>query len=293
VRVLDTDGGVLAEQTNTLTPINEAESSWQLSIPLDVPLGARATIFAYVPDPLTGSIMGADAVNVVVGESTAAPVVTIIDPLPYAIVPVDEPVTITGFGARLFEGTVLVRLLDDGGGVLGETVTTIDSPNAGTGGEGAWTVTLEVNAAAGTRGAIFAFATSAQDGSVVASARRHVTFGDPSTASNFVQITTPLSGTIVTGDNALLIAGRADLNSGDSVMVQVFDETGSVLTEDPRPITPVPNTNYGTWEVILQLQNLQPETQVRINAFTTSAFDGSILASDSVPLIYGEARGGG
>lgn len=291
-RILDADGNVLAEQSTPLTPLGATESSWQLALPAEIPVGTRATIFAYVPDPLTGSILGADAVNVVVGESNANPVITITDPLPYVVVPVDEPLTITGFGARLFEGTVLVRLFDDEGGVLGETVTIIDSPNAGTGGEGEWSVTLEVNAAAGTRGSIYAFALSAQDGSIVTAARRYVTFGDPTTASNFVQITTPLPGTLVSGDNALLIAGRADLNSGDRVTVQVFDELGSVLVEEQRPLTPVPDADYGTWDVILQLQNLQPGTRVRVSAFSTSSFDGSILASDSVALIYGDASGG-
>ena len=292
LRALDAESNVLGEASGSLTPISESESSWQFALPFDVPTGTRATIYAYVTDPLTGVVAGADAVNVVVGESNANPFVTIIDPLPYAIVPLDEPVTITGYGARLFEGTVLVRLLDDQGGVLAEAVTTVDSPNAGTGGEGQWQLTLDVNAAAGTRGSIYAFATSAQDGSVITAARRYVTFGDPSDATNFVQITTPLPGTLISADNALLIAGRADLNSGEAVTVQVFDEVGNILIEEPRPINPVDGAAYGTWDVILELQNLQPGTRLRVNAFTTSSFDGSILSSDSVQLTYAEAGGG-
>ncbi len=288
VRVLDAESNVLAEETIALTPISNGDSSWQLSLPLDVPLGTRATIFAYVPDPMLGGVVASDAVNVVVGESTTDPFVTINDPLPYAILSIDEPLVITGYGARLFEGNVVVRLLDDEGGVLAETVTTVNSPNAGTGGEGGWQVTLDVNAAAGTRGSVYAFSTSAQDGSIIAAARRYVTFGDPSTGSNFVEITTPLPGTIVTPDNALLIVGRADINSGESVTVQIFDEIGNILIEEPRPLTPVPNTNYGTWEVILELQGLATGTRIRVNAFTTSSFDGSILASDTVGLLYSE-----
>ncbi len=292
LRALDAESNVLAETTGELTPINENESSWQFGLPFDVPPGTRVTIYAYVTDPLTGIVVGADAANVVTGESNTNPFVTIIDPLPYAILPLDAPLTITGYGARLFEGTVLVRLLDDQGGVLAEAATTVNSPDAGTGGEGEWQITLDVNAAAGTRGSIYAFATSAQDGSVITAARRFVTFGDPSAATNFVQITTPLPGTIITPDNALLIAGRADLNSGETVTIQIFDEVGNILIEEPRPLSPVDGAAYGTWDVILELQNLQPGTRIRVNAFTTSAFDGSILSSDSVQLSYSEAGGG-
>lgn len=288
LRALDAEGNVLAEAASPLTRVNANESSWQFPLPFDAPAGARVTIFAYVSDPLLGGIAGSDAVNVVVGESTNAPVVTLRDPLPYAIVPLDAPLTIRGYGARLFEGTVVVRVLDDEGGVLAETATIIDSPNAGTGGEGEWAVTLDVNVAAGTRGSVYAFATSAQDGSIVAAARRYVTFGDPSSASNFVQITTPLPGTLISPQTALLIAGRA--NQGGSLTVQIFDELGNVLIEEPRPISAVQGTNYGTWEVILELQNLQAGTRLRVNAFTTSTFDGSILASDSVALTYGSGE---
>jgi hypothetical protein len=64
---------------------------------------------------------------------------------------------VKGQGGGLFEGNVVVRALDDKGKVLAEKPTTVQAPDAGTGGSGPWAVTLTVaNVPPGTPGRIAA-----------------------------------------------------------------------------------------------------------------------------------------
>jgi hypothetical protein len=63
---------------------------------------------------------------------------------------------VKGEGGGLFEGNVVVTAYDNNNVKLAEQATTIQSPNAGTGGSGPWAVTLTVNVAAGSAGRIVA-----------------------------------------------------------------------------------------------------------------------------------------
>jgi|GEM_PF-1884825 len=63
---------------------------------------------------------------------------------------------VRGQAGGLFEGNVFVRAYDDKGAVLAEQATTVQAPDAGTGGSGPWAVTLTVNVVAGTPGKIVA-----------------------------------------------------------------------------------------------------------------------------------------
>ncbi len=62
--------------------------------------------------------------------------------------------TVSGRGAGLPEGNVVVRALDSAGRVLAQTATTLYGPNVGLGGEGDWSTTLTVNASTYMQGAI-------------------------------------------------------------------------------------------------------------------------------------------
>lgn len=79
-----------------------------------------------------------------------------------------SPIVISGMGGALFEGTVAVELLDEDGNQLLIQPTIIDSPEAGTGGEGPWQVELNYEVSTRTPVTIHAFATSPRDGSIVA-----------------------------------------------------------------------------------------------------------------------------
>ena len=62
--------------------------------------------------------------------------------------------TVSGRGAGLPEGNVVVKALDSAGRVLAQTATTLRGPNVGLGGEGDWSITLTVNASTYMPGAI-------------------------------------------------------------------------------------------------------------------------------------------
>ena len=62
--------------------------------------------------------------------------------------------TVSGKGAGLPEGNVVVTAKDSGGRVLAQKATTLQGPNVGLGGEGTWSTSLTVNATTVTSGAI-------------------------------------------------------------------------------------------------------------------------------------------
>ena len=75
------------------------------------------------------------------------------------------PLTVSGMGAGVFEGTVVVQVLDAAGNELIKKATIIQSPEAGVGGEGPWEIELLFTVDAPTEGKIMAFSPSPKDGS--------------------------------------------------------------------------------------------------------------------------------
>jgi heat shock protein HslJ len=75
-----------------------------------------------------------------------------------------QPVTVSGMGAGLFEGNVVVQVLDANGSQLAMQATILQSPEAGTGGEGPWSVELTFSVDAPGAGKIVAFSPSPKDG---------------------------------------------------------------------------------------------------------------------------------
>ncbi len=62
--------------------------------------------------------------------------------------------TVSGMGAGLPEGNVVVTAKDSAGRILAQKATTLQGANVGTGGEGTWSTSLTVNASTVTSGAI-------------------------------------------------------------------------------------------------------------------------------------------
>lgn len=84
--------------------------------------------------------------------------------------------SVSGTASGLPENSLVVRVLDPNGAVLGEQATTVqtDAP----GGPGAWQVTFALNVPPGTQGSVYAFAASPADGSIMAESSVPVTFGE-------------------------------------------------------------------------------------------------------------------
>jgi len=100
-----------------------------------------------------------------------------------------RPIIVSGMGGALFEGTVVVRVLNAAGNELSLQSTIIQSPEAGIGGEGPWEVELPVTVDAPSSGKIIASATSPKDGSIVASDEIDVTFNPGMTLTSSLENT--------------------------------------------------------------------------------------------------------
>ncbi len=282
IRILDNNGNVLAEAVTTA----DANGNWLLDMPLAVAPGTRGMIFAYSTSPLDGSIDVSDGVNVIFGQAVAGPFVTITDPLPYATLDIEEDILVSGRGGGLFEGALVVRALDNQGNILDEEPVTINATEVG--GEGDWQATLQVSVKPGTRGVIYAFATSAADGSVNASAHTQVVFGDPAANDRFVSISTPLPNTPVMLENGLIIAGRAAGAFDGEITIQIRDLQGNVLVSQPSAINAADADGIGVWQAALTVPTLGTQAEVEIYVFVASPSDGSVLASDRITIVVNQ-----
>jgi len=114
------------------------------------------------------------------GQQPTQPAVfiNITEPAQGAMLDLTWVVTVKGQGGALFEGNVIVQALDAAGNVLAHQPTTIDAPDAGTGGAGPWSVDLRITTEPGTQGQIVAFSSSPVDGSVVAEDSVDVGYGE-------------------------------------------------------------------------------------------------------------------
>ena len=118
--------------------------------------------------------------------------ITISEPAQGALLDTIWAVPVYGQAGGLFEGNVIVQALSASGEVLAQQPTIIDAPDAGLGGTGPWSVSLHINAPAGTQGQIVAFSTSPVDGSRVAADSVNVGYGESPVAKELVNLETHL-----------------------------------------------------------------------------------------------------
>jgi hypothetical protein len=85
-----------------------------------------------------------------------------------------------------------------------------------------------------------------------------------------------------------MIAGTAAQGNSNVVTVQIVDERGNILVEQPRNLNPSVEGTFGVWQMLVELRSMSAGTRLRINALTTSRTDGSTLATDSVDITVGQ-----
>ncbi|MFL7870181.1 MAG: DUF4377 domain-containing protein [Anaerolineales bacterium] len=100
---------------------------------------------------------------------TVMPYIHIEEPAAGSELDASKAILVRGMGGALFEGNVVVQILDEAGNELALQPTIIQSPEAGTGGEGPWQTEIKIAIEDATAAKILAFSTSPKDGSVVAS----------------------------------------------------------------------------------------------------------------------------
>ena len=104
--------------------------------------------------------------------------ITITEPTQGARLDTTWQVEVKGQAGGLFEGNLVVQALDAAGNVLAQQPTTLNSPDAGTGGSGQWSVDLRIETEPGTQGQIVAFSISPIDGSTVVADSVDVGYGE-------------------------------------------------------------------------------------------------------------------
>jgi PKD repeat protein len=226
------------------------------------------------------------------GSAQVEPNITINQPAQGAILDIANLVTVSGTGEGLPEGNVVVQAIDRDGNVLTQQPTTIDAPDAGTGGQGPWSVQLNIETEPGIAGRIRAYSPSPADDSVMAEAVVEVSFGRTATAEPFIQINEPVQGAVVDIANPVTVNGvGAGLPEGN-VVVQAIDRDGNILTQQPTIIdAPDAGTGVqGPWSVQLTIET-EPGMAGQIRAFSPSPTDNSAVADTAIKVTFGQAEG--
>jgi hypothetical protein len=285
VRALDANGSVLAEQAVVADAELGRSGPWSAALVVDVAGGTPGRIEASSTSPADGSILAQSSVDVVYGAAAAQPAITITTPQPGAVVG-PAGIAVNGIGTALPENNVVVRALDANGAVLAEQATVAD---AEVGGSGPWSVSLSVDVAGGTPGRIEASSTSPADGSVIAQASVDVVYGTVEGGQPAIAITAPQSGEVV-GPAEIVVNGTGTALPENNVVVRALDENGGILAEQPT-VADAEVGGSGPWSVTLSV-DVAPGTPGRIEAFSTSPADASVVAQAVVDVVFGTEGAG-
>jgi heat shock protein HslJ len=291
VEVTDWQGNVLAQQPTTLQGQDVGtggEGTWSLELSIEAEPGTVGRIRAYSPSPADGSIIAEDSVNVSLGQTPAVESYIKIDaPGQGTTLDVREPVQVSGTGAGLPEGNVVVVAVDENGDVLAEQPTTLQGSDVGTGGEGTWSVELAVPASGQTPGYIAAFSASPKQRDMVASDHVEVTFYGEYTLEG---VTWLLDKTIAgseitaeftpgTGSEDSVVAGTAGCNTYRGTYVILTRAVGRNRIE----IGPLATTRMACDQPLMEQESLylaalEAAASYRIEGFTlTIVYPGGEL----------------
>ena len=226
-------------------------------------------------------------------EVVAAPIsssIVITTPIEGSLLDITNVITVSGTGEGLPEGNVAVQAKDSDGNIVAATAAVLSGENAGLGGAGSWETALSISEWLGDQGSIYAFSSSPVDGSVLAEDSVEVLFIESATEP-FVEINTPGAGEKLV-EGPILISGRGGGLFEGTVVVQAEDQNGNILLIQPLILQGdnVGMGGSGSWETTMSISAF-PGSSIKIVAYSTSPQDGSVIASTSVDVIYGESTG--
>jgi heat shock protein HslJ len=292
VEAIDRDGNVLAQQPTTLQGKDVGtggQGTWQVELEIQTQPGMAGRIVAYSKSPLDNSTVAEDAVEVSFGSTPAVKSYIKIDEPPQgAVLDIDRPVTVSGQGAGLPEGNLVVQALDSNENLLAQEPATLQGSDVGAGGEGTWKVQLRIPAEAGTPGLIVAISRSPADNSRIAEDWVDVTFGSAPTLPPQIKIDEPAEGAVLDSSTPVPVNGTgAGLYEG-RVIVQALDADGNVLAEQATRLegSDAAGGGEGTWAVQLIAQP-PAGTSGQIVAFSPSSGSGKD-AEAIVNVTYGQ-----
>jgi LysM repeat protein len=285
VRAMNNAGQVLAEMPTTLqgTDVGAGGTgTYSVQLTVNVSANTPGKIVASATSPKDGSIVAAATVPVTFNAGTSQPFITISSPASDAQLP--ATFTVSGTGGGLFEGSLVIRAMNNAGQVLAEVPATLQGANVGAGGTGTYSVQMTVHASANTPGKILAFSTSPKDGRIVASASVPVNF-NAGASQPFITISSPASGAQLPA--TFTVSGTGGGLFEGSLVVRAQTNAGQILAQQPTTLqgANVGAGGTGTYSVQLTV-NVSANTAGKIVAFSTSPKDGSLVASANVPVTF-------
>lgn len=196
---------------------------------------------------------------------------------------------VSGEGAGLYEGNVIVEVRGDGGDVLFTGTTTLQTQELGQ--RGTWSIDVDLGALDGaTRVVIAAYSTSPEDGST--SAIDDVTVNVNSEfVPQFVQITTPAYGAEVS-TYPLVIEGQAGAAFENNIVVEVHDaKTGDLLAQTPATVQTDAIGGKGPFTADVTF-DAEPGTAITIHAYQPQVADDeqAIVSGDAYAVVTPLAR---
>ncbi len=297
VQAIDSRGNVLAEQPTTLQGPDVGtggEGTWRVELTIQAEPGTAGRIVAFSRSPADNSTIAEASVEVSLGRTPAVqPYIRIDEPAQGAVLDIERRVRVSGSGAGLPEGNVVVQAIDRDGNVLAEQPTTLQGRDVGTGGEGTWQVELTIQTEPGMAGRIVAFSKSPADNSTIAEDGVEVSFGRTPAVEPYLLIDEPAEGAIVDTADPIPVSGRGGGLPEGNVVVQAIDSEGRVLAEEATTLEgrDVASGGEGTWSLQLDVQ-APGGTAGRLVAFSPSPVDGSNVATAIVGVTFGEEEQG-
>jgi hypothetical protein len=194
---------------------------------------------------------------------------------------VSQPIQVSGTGAGLPEGNVVVVAADQNGDILSEQPTTLQGPEVGTGGSGTWSVELAVPASGQTPGYIAAFSTSPKQRDFVASDHVQVTFsGEYTLEGTTWLLERTIPGSEITAEFADgQVSGSAGCNtySTSYVSTRAAGEN-TIRIQEPMAVTMMMCDEPLMEQEQLYLTTLAAATEYTIEGFAlTIAYPGGEL----------------
>jgi heat shock protein HslJ len=286
VQALDQAGNTLTQQAVLVNAVNAAAGepgTWIAQIAVNIPITSAGRIRAYAVSPKDGTVSVEDSIGVTFNKPTVIlPYIKIQVPAAGAQVDTSTPIVVMGDAAGLFEGGLVVQALDQKGAVIAQAPTSINAPQAGMGMAGQWSVSLTLQGVtSGSPGQIYAFSTSAVDGSLIAQDLVNITY--TSKVQPYILIAEPVNAAILDITVPIKVSGKAASLPENQVIVQIKDSNGNLLAQQPGPLDA-----QGNWSTLLQV-NVNPGTPATVYAFATNPADNSLVAQSSVGVTLGIA----
>jgi LysM repeat protein len=285
VRAVNGAGQVLAEKATVLQGVDVGTGgagTYSVQLTVNVAANTPGRIIATSPSPVDSSSQAYASVEVTFNAGASQPFISISSPTYGAVLP--PTFTVSGTGGGLFEGSLVVRALNNAGQVLAQQPTTLQGTDVGAGGSGTYSVQLTVNVPANTPGKIEAYAPAPSGYGNLAYASVNVTF-KPGGSQPFITISTPAPGAML--PSTFTVSGTGGGLFEGSLVVRAQNNAGQILAQQPTTLQGANVGAGGTGTYLVQLTvNVLQNTPGKIVAYAPSPSGSGVTATTEIPVTF-------